>query len=354
MPYEFAIDVVSATETSLEDFETNYLDRKIPVIITDCMKDWRCCREWVLDSSRKIESPDLDFLSKTFGSSIVPVVNCTTGEKTTMPLSEYCSDMYWERESGGYAWKDPTKLLYLKDWHFAKEHQQYCAYKTPRYFDDDWLNDWFEKDRGGVSDSFSDLPERDADYKFCYLGGAGSFTRLHTDVIRSNSWSAQIAGRKEWKLLDPKYSSFVENNRGICEMQDFAESEMDSDLIIHVLQYPGQILFVPSGWYHQVLNLDTSLSINHNWVDSSGLNISWQYLSREHMMAESMIDDVRDLVSNEEFVALVHRNVLLNCGMNKQIFLTMVEFILQYVSSPRRATFGKLFLDRLLPRDQID
>lgn len=343
------IDVVSATELSLHDFQSNYLDVKIPVIITDCMKDWRCCREWVLESSGETQSPDLDFLSKHFGSSVVPVVDSETGEKTTMTLSEFCSDMYWERASGEYRWKDPARLLYLKDWHFAKEHKQYCAYKTPCYFRDDWLNDWFEKDERGVSNSFSDLPDQDADYKFCYLGPAGSKTRLHTDVIRSNSWSAQIAGRKEWKLLDPKYSSLVENEQGICHMQDFEQSESAKELITHIVQYPGQIFYVPANWHHQVLNLDNSLSINHNWVDSSGLNISWQYLTQEHMIAERMIEDIRDLVSDDEFAALVNRNVLLNCGMNKQIFLTMVDFILQHMSSPRRATFGQLFKQGLHP-----
>jgi ribosomal protein L16 Arg81 hydroxylase len=132
-------------------------------------------------------------------------------------------------------------------------------------------------------------------------------------------------------------------------MQDFEESESAKELITHIVQYPGQIFYVPANWYHQVLNLDNSLSINHNWVDSSGLNISWQYLTQEHMIAERMIEDIRDLVSDDEFTALVNRNVLLNCGMNKQVFLTMVDFILQHMSSPRRATFSQLFKQGLHP-----
>lgn len=35
-----------------------------------------------------------------------------------------------------------------------------------------------------------------ADYRFVYLGPAGSWTPLHADVLRSYSWSANVAGRK--------------------------------------------------------------------------------------------------------------------------------------------------------------
>ena len=35
-----------------------------------------------------------------------------------------------------------TRLLYLKDWHFANEFPGYKAYRTPCYFQEDWLNEF--------------------------------------------------------------------------------------------------------------------------------------------------------------------------------------------------------------------
>ena len=42
---------------------------------------------------------------------------------------------------------------------------------------------------------------------------------------------------------------------------------------IEVIQRAGELLFVPSGWYHQVENIDDCISINHNWLN--GCNADW-------------------------------------------------------------------------------
>lgn len=42
-----------------------------------------------------------------------------------------------------------------------------------------------------------------ADYRFVYMGPAGSWTPCHADVLRSYSWSANVCGRKRWRLLPP-------------------------------------------------------------------------------------------------------------------------------------------------------
>lgn len=40
-------------------------------------------------------------------------------------------------------------------------------------------------------------------------------------------------------------------------------------------QGPGEIVFVPSGWWHQVENVTDALSINHNWVNAANIHYSW-------------------------------------------------------------------------------
>ena len=78
--------------------------------------------------------------------------------------------------------------MYLKDWKVGLSSAPDVPplYSLPVYFRDDWLN--------GLRPS----------YKFVYLGPAGTCTRLHADVLRSYSWSSNVAGRKRWYLVPPE------------------------------------------------------------------------------------------------------------------------------------------------------
>ena len=50
---------------------------------------------------------------------------------------------WWTKRKAG----EDARLLYLKDWHFAAEFPGYKAYTTPEYFQEDWLNDFFDMRR---------------------------------------------------------------------------------------------------------------------------------------------------------------------------------------------------------------
>lgn len=338
------IRVISIHNLTRDTFETEYLELKVPVIITGCMESWKCYREWTLDVSEHRRLVHLEVLAKVFKNVRVPVINMSNGEKSTVLMEEYCSDRFWE--SG--TWKESEDKLYLKDFHFCIEAPwTLSAYETPEYFLDDWMNTWFDSDNEGVLQTFgSDFKK--SDYKFLYFGPQQTSTSVHTDVIHSHSWSAQLAGRKQWKLLNPSYSSIVENHNGICISESLSHCK---DGVATVTQYPGEIIYVPSGWYHQVLNLDNSLSINHNWIDSSSLKASWQYLIKEYDIAARMIEDCRPLTSPEEFKELVSSNVLRNCGFHRESFLRMVTYVLNHASPPstrigkRRQYYGREFAE---------
>ena len=55
-----------------------------------------------------------------------------------MTVAEF--GQWWQMHKAG---KD-ARLLYLKDWHFANEFPHYKAYETPHYFQEDWLNEFFD------------------------------------------------------------------------------------------------------------------------------------------------------------------------------------------------------------------
>lgn len=161
-------------------FTAEYLDRNTPVIIPhwNDMSRWYVARYWVKQGGKGGTDIDWEHLLREHGDEQVPVVSsAAVGDATTwkssMSLQEYKTD-YWSRPDRPY----------LKDWHACLALGGLELYELPVYFRDDWLNDWLE--------------HLGSDYKFIYIGPAGSRTGVHTDVLHSNSWSAQLTGRKRY------------------------------------------------------------------------------------------------------------------------------------------------------------
>ncbi|MEW5303602.1 MAG: hypothetical protein WDW36_006279 [Sanguina aurantia] len=192
-----------------------------------------------------------------------------------------------------------------------------------------------------------------SDYRFLYLGVAGTRTPLHADVFRSFSWSVNVSGRKRWSLLPPQhthllYDKFARTMAPHMDVERFSADQHERfanvaaarALAIPYTQEAGEALFVPSGWYHTVENLCDTLSINHNWFN--GHNLTWvtDYLLSEHAAATAAIEDCRPLCnSHEEFESLVQRNLAANVGMDLPGVSRLLHHI-QHRAEAELAEFG--------------
>lgn len=97
------------------------------------------------------------------------------------------------------------------------------------------------------------MPPSLADFRFVYLGPKGTFTPLHRDVYGSYSWSANVVGRKMWWFFPPGTEAKLRERNGL--MFDVRGTDREA-LGIKIIQEEGEVIFVPSGWHHQVANLD--------------------------------------------------------------------------------------------------
>lgn len=104
----------------------------------------------------------------------------------------------------------------------------------------------------------------DLDFSYYHLHFLATRTPFHADVFRSYSWSANICGRKKWLLYPPGQEEFLRDTHGnlsydvtSAELRDrglFPNSE-EACQPLEIIQEAGEIIFVPSGWHHQVYNL---------------------------------------------------------------------------------------------------
>ena len=302
--------VKSGKGLSYSDFFQQFMVKNVPCLIRDLMSDWPATRDLINDK----QEPNIEFF-ETLENVQVPVADCSakyfnSQEKISMTLKEYLS--YW-RSSRQDA---NTNLYYLKDWHFVKQFPEVQLYTTPEYFTSDWLNEYWQNQKD--------------DYKFVYLGPKISWTPFHSDVFGSFSWSANVAGFKKWIFVEKGFEP--DNVYDISEiLPDVNDETFDCKIhnnirYFEVIQGPGEVIFVPSGWYHQVLNLTDTLSINHNWFNGTNIQYVWFQLEHELSRVKKEISDCYE-DNDEEWKGLCQKLLLASHGMNYSTFIDLLILI---------------------------
>ena len=215
------------------------------------------------------------FLLENFGKCAFPV---SSGEAVT--LSE---------------WYSNKRGRYLKDWHI---NESKCMFNPPPKLDD-WLNDY---KRGTGAEKL--------DFQFLYWGDRGTQTGYHEDVAGTFSWSYNLKGTKKW--------SFFLKRDG-------------KPVVITCKQRRGQLIFVPSGCFHTVENMeDDTISINQNWFNEHNLEMVVKRIVDDSLEAQRRFKmfDIEFASKQEEWEQLefITRS---NNDLNVGLILNIIEFRLK-------------------------
>lgn len=229
---------------SLEDFVRRYELPNRPVVLTGLMDDWPLYRrlaEW-------------------------------TREVHDKPFKVGEHHMTWAAFMDYAASAADEDPLYLFDKHFVRRHPALAdMYSTPCYFSEQ-------------RDLFSLLPPGERpDHQWLIAGGACSGSSFHIDPNGTSAWNAVLSGAKKWILApkrtqipgvypDAKYGQVATPISATEWFVDFYQQLKDQQTpVLEVVQRAGEIIFVPHGWFHIVLNLEPSVAITHNFVSQVNL-----------------------------------------------------------------------------------
>ena len=234
-----------------------------PVLLEGAIAHWRSMEEW-----------SLEFFREQCRDDVVPVGQCF-GPKDYMPLGTYIDRMHEFEDSRGQgdAGRPPP---YMEGWYYIDQRPDLGQYyDVLTHFGEDMF---FSKRW-----PFQMSPEPHA----LLIGPKGAFTKLHYDLWASHSWNAQVVGRKEWILISPKYRDrvYLETRQGggYVPGTDVETPDLTRYPKLGQVPYfksvvnPGDIVYFPSLWMHQVTSLDDTISVTHNYLSS---NIYWRVLGR--------------------------------------------------------------------------
>ncbi|QDL09655.1 cupin-like domain-containing protein [Brasilonema octagenarum UFV-E1] len=253
---------------SLENFKHTVLSYKYPVIFTGIVAEWKAFSLW-----------SLDYLNSVLGE-----------KKINARVSDHQIFTY-DSEAGIYPSKK-MKFTDFTDWIVNKKKdnqyyyiQQYPIHTTfPELFPDITIPDLIDKNLSIDTARWLGITEKEiSDYIDKYLSLStifwmstnGNITHLHHDPVESVL--CQVRGRKRILLFEPKQSSFLypfPKNSKVPFMSQLNIDQPDIDKFpqfrnakyIECILEPGEILFFPSFWWHQVYSLDElNISVSFVW-----------------------------------------------------------------------------------------
>ncbi|XP_037496142.1 F-box protein At1g78280 isoform X2 [Jatropha curcas] len=234
-------------DLSSEEFFHQYDARK-PVLLAGLADHWQARNTWTIDQ-----------LSMQYGDTAFKISQ-RSSRKVSMKFKDYVSYMNFQHD------EDP---LYIFDDKFGETAPSLLKdYSVPYLFQEDFFE---------ILDK-----EKRPPFRWLIIGPERSGASWHVDPALTSAWNTLLCGRKRWAMYPPGrvpigVTVHVNEEDGDVNIDtpsslqwwlDFYPLLADEDKPIECTQLPGETIFVPSGWWHCVLNLETTIAVTQNFVNS--------------------------------------------------------------------------------------
>lgn len=116
------------------------------------------------------------------------------------------------------------------------------------------------------------------DHQWLIIGPKRSGSTFHKDPNATSAWNSVISGRKYWIMFpanDPPPGVWTDQEQSEVTAPTSLGEWFASGLykaaqrckgFHHAITGPGEVMYVPSGWWHAVVNLDDCIALTGNFV----------------------------------------------------------------------------------------
>jgi [protein]-arginine 3-hydroxylase / protease len=260
------------------EFEKQYLSRSSrPVILTDVVSSWPAFRKWNFNffaarygDEDVIASDQLRSPTKMFRMKLRTLVNvCHPSGEPELAQS-------------------PRSPLYFGFQPFLQHPELIADFSQPSVVDCIYENSpgelyqWYVEHFGVI-----------------LIGSAGTVTALHADLFGTHAWLAQICGRKHWLLFAPGDAQNLDGGKANLLQPDLAiVPRLQTAQPYEAIVEPGELIFVPQGWYHHVVSLDASISLSFNFVNQTNFVAHVLGISRDFAHWSKRIKSLEDRINS--------------------------------------------------------
>lgn len=239
------------SDLSYQEFVKDYASVGKPVIITGVTDSWEASKKW-----------DYNFFKEHYGSRKCFVRNCQEKSSVCMTVADYMDYMISA---------DRTKTLYMSGNSLWNYPELFDDYKTPIYFPD-----WIERLPRNLTRI---LLQATKPMRWLFIGPKGASSgKLHYEMWNSSGWVGMISGRKRFVFFAPDQTDFLYGGQVDTFKPDLDKFPLYSSAEpIEAVVEAGDAIYAPPLWWHQVENLEDSISVTHDFINEFNSEQVFQY-----------------------------------------------------------------------------
>ena len=306
-----------STGRTYKDSAPQFEIQSLPALIHGCTRDWAAMNTMTWTS-----------LWKRFGQANHDHVEWRFSDTHGVGMTLYTYEKYCNALEG--LTDDAPLAIYDSQFHRSDDARNCLVreFSVPTCFQYDIFACLPEevKEEGAESDEDGDVVCVRPPYQWILMGPERSGTGLHVDPIGTHAWVTLLEGCKRWVLFPPdtpseviaysksqQLASVVWFEEWWCGGKILGPSKLSNDMdnlqqkvieYVEFLQKPGETIYVPAGWPHLVLNLETSVAVTQNYAtEFPSFQQFWKAVKEEgslvqqEMLYESLRQSRPDLLA---------------------------------------------------------